>query len=128
MVGNIDVLRKDTEVIISINPIELVFMRSKNVEDEYRNIKKIETHTEPQRVRIAELSHNETDKLIQEGLLKNHVVNITARYNADIQSGDKFDFCGNRYEVEFIRKITVGGYDNVFKMSGKAKEINEATE
>lgn len=128
MVGNIDVLRKDTEVIISINPIELVFMRSKNVEDEYRNIKKIETHTEPQRVRIAELSHNETDKLIQEGLLKNHVVNITARYNADIQSGDKFDFCGNRYEVEFIRKITVGGYDNVFKMSGRAKEINEATE
>ena len=128
MVDNIDVLRKDTEVIISINPIELVFMRSKNVEDEYRNIKKIETHTEPQRVRIAELSHNETDKLIQEGLLKNHVVNITARYNADIQSGDKFDFCGNRYEVEFIRKITVGGYDNVFKMSGRAKEINEATE
>jgi len=128
MVGDIDVLRKDTEEIININPIEIIFIRNEKQEDEFGNIKNIEKRTKPQRVRIAELSHNETDRLIQEGLLKNHVVNITARYNADIQSGDKFDFCGNRYEVEFIRKITVGGYDNVFKMSGKAKEINEATE
>ena len=83
-----------------------------------------------QRVRIAEISHSETDRLLQEGLLKTHIVNITAFHDADIQAGDLFDFQGSRYEIVFIRKITIGGYApaNAYKMSGRAKEIREAVE
>lgn len=130
MVNNIDALRKDTEAIIAVNPVELIFFRIEKQKTEYGSIKEVKTETAAQTVRIAELSHNEQDKLLQEGLLKTHIVNITAMHNADIKAGDKFDFLGNRYEVEFIRKITLGGYadDNAYKMSGKAKEIKESAQ
>ena len=81
-------------------------------------------------MRIAEIAHSETDRLLQEGLFKTHIVNITALNDADIRAGDLFDFCGSRYEVIFIHKITIGGYEpeNVYKMSGRAKEIREGAE
>ena len=128
MVVNIASLRKDTESIIDCNPSLLFFIRREKEKNEYGNVREVEKRTEAQRVRIAEISHSETDRLLQEGLLKTHVVNITAFHDADIQAGDLFDFQGSRYEVVFIRKITIGGYEaeNVYKMSGRAKEIREA--
>ena len=128
MVVNIASLRKDTESIIDCNPSLLFFIRREKEKNEYGNVREVEKRTEAQRVRIAEISHSETDRLLQEGLLKTHVVNITAFHDADIQAGDLFDFQGSRYEVIFIRKITIGGYEaeNVYKMSGRAKEIREA--
>ena len=128
MVVNIASLRKDTESIIDCNPSLLFFIRREKEKNEYGNVREVEKRTEAQRVRIAEISHSETDRLLQEGLLKTHVVNITALHDADIQAGDLFDFLGSRYEVVFIRKITIGGYEaeNVYKMSGRAKEIREA--
>ena len=128
MVVNIASLRKDTESIIAVNPSLLFFIRREKERNEYGNVREVEKRTEIQRVRIAEISHSETDRLLQEGLFKTHVVNITASHDADIQAGDLFDFQGSRYEVVFIRKITIGGYEaeNVYKMSGRAKEIREA--
>ena len=128
MVVNIASLRKDTESIINCNPSVISFIRREKEKNEYGNVRKVEKRTEAQRVRIAEISHSETDRLLQEGLLKTHVVNSTALHDADIQAGDLFDFLGSRYEVVFIRKITIGGYEgeNVYKMSGRAKEIREA--
>ena len=128
MVVNIASLRKDTESIIDCNPSLLFFIRREKEKNEYGNVREVEKRTEAQRVRIAEISHSETDRLLQEGLFKTHVVNITALHDADIQAGDLFDFQGSRYEVIFIRKITIGGYEaeNVYKMSGRAKEIREA--
>lgn len=130
MVAVIASLRKDTESIIECNPSSISFIRRERVKNEYGNVKEVEKHTEAQRVRIAEVAHSETDRLLQEGLFKTHIVNITASHNADIQAGDLFDFCGSRYEVIFIRKITIGGYEaeNVYKMSGRAQEIREAAE
>ena len=130
MVTVIEQLRKDTESIIACNPSAISFIRREKQKNEHGNIKEVEVRTEVQQVRIAELSHTETDKLLQEGLMKTHIVNITARHNADIKAGDLFDFCGNRYEVIFIRNITIGGYEveNIYKKSGKAKEIMELSE
>ena len=130
MVNAVNQLRKDTESIIDCNPSVIVFIRRERVKGEYGNVKEVETRTEAQRVRIAEIAHSETDRLLQEGLLKTHIVNITALDDADIQAGDLFDFQGSRYEVVFIRKITIGGYapENAYKMSGRAKEIREAAE
>ena len=130
MVNVVKQLRKDTERIIDCNPSVIVFIRRERVKGEYGNVKEVETRTEAQRVRIAEIAHSETDRLLQEGLLKTHIVNITALDDADIQAGDLFDFQGSRYEVVFIRKITIGGYapENAYKMSGRAKEIREAVE
>lgn len=130
MVIDIEKLRTETVEIINVNPIEITFTRHERSIDDYGNVSETESETEPQRVRIAELSHSETENLMQQGLLKNHYVNITAEHNADIKNGDKFNFLGDRYEVEFIRKITVGGYEaeNCYKMSGKAKELKEVAE
>jgi len=130
MVNVVKQLRKDTERIIDCNPSVIVFIRRERVKGAYGNVKEVETRTEAQRVRIAEIAHSETDRLLQEGLLKTHIVNITALDDADIQAGDLFDFQGSRYEVVFIRKITIGGYapENAYKMSGRAKEIREAVE
>lgn len=130
MVIDIESLRADTLAIIDVNPIEIIFTRHKKELDEYGNISETESQTKAQRVRIAELGHNEIESLMQEGLLKQHIVNVTAEHNADILAGDKFNFLGNRYVVEFIRKITVGGYEdeNCYKMSGKARELKEETE
>ena len=130
MVVDITRLRKDTECIIDCNPSLISFIRRERVKNEYGNVAEAEKKTEAQRVRIAEISHSETDRLLQEGLLKTHIVNITAFHDADIQAGDLFDFQGSRYEVVFIRKITIGGYapENAYKMSGRAKEIREAVE
>nr|DAQ25146.1 MAG TPA: head-tail joining protein [Caudoviricetes sp.] len=130
MVVDITRLRKDTECIIDCNPSLISFIRRERVKNEYGNVAEAEKKTEAQRVRIAEIAHSETDRLLQEGLLKTHIVNITAFHDADIQAGDLFDFQGSRYEVVFIRKITIGGYapENAYKMSGRAKEIREAVE
>jgi len=130
MVAGIKELRKDSECIIDCNPSVISFIRRERVKGEYGNVKEVETRTEAQRVRIAEIAHSETDRLLQEGLFKTHIVNITALHDADIKAGDLFDFLGSRYEVIFIRKITIGGYDaeHVYKMSGRAKEIREGAE
>ena len=130
MVNTVNQLRKDTESIIDVNPSLLFFIRREREKNAYGNVREVEKRTEIQRVRIAEISHSETDRLLQEGLFKTHIVNITASHNADIQASDLFDFCGSRYEVIFIRKITIGGYEaeNVYKMSGRAQEIREAVE
>lgn len=130
MVTGIKQLRKDTESIIDVNRTLLFFIRREREKNEYGNVREVEKRTGLQRVRIAEISHSETDRLLQEGLLKTHIVNITAFHNADIQAGDLFDFQGSRYEVIFIRKITIGGYapENAYKMSGRAKEIQEAAQ
>ncbi len=130
MVNVVKQLRKDTESIINCNPAVISFIRREKEKNEYGNVREVEKRTGIQRVRIAEISHSETDRLLQEGLLKTHVVNITALHDADIQAGDLFDFQGSRYEVIFIRKITIGGYEaeNVYKMSGRAEEIREAAE
>ena len=130
MVADIIRLRKDTECIIDCNPSVISFIRRERVKNEYGNIAEEEKQTEGQRVRIAEIAHSETDRLLQEGLFKTHIVNITAPHDADIMAGDLFDFLGSRYEVIFIRKITIGGYgpENVYKMSGRAKEIREGAE
>ena len=128
MVADIASLRKDTESIIDCNPSLISFIRREREKNEYGNVREVEKRTEIQRVRIAEIAHSETDRLLQEGLFKTHIVNITASHDADIQAGDLFDFQGSRYEVVFIRKITIGGYDaeHVYKMSCRAKEITEA--
>lgn len=130
MVTGIKQLRKDTESIIDVNRTLLFFIRREREKNEYGNVREVEKRTGLQRVRIAEISHSETDRLLQEGLLKTHIVNITAFHNADIQAGDLFDFQGSRYEVIFIRKITIGGdaVENAYKMSGRAKEIQEAAQ
>lgn len=127
MVDSITSLRKDTEAIIADNPIDIVFIRCETTDDGYGNMKQAKSQTEPQRVRIAELSHSETEKLIQQGEVMQHIVNITARHDADIRTCDMFDFLGKRFRVEFIRKITHGGYtaDTVYKMSGRAAETVE---
>ncbi|MEL3905569.1 MAG: head-tail adaptor protein [Treponema sp.] len=130
MVDSIEALRKGTEAIIAENPIDIVFTCFGTVEDEHGNIKRITKKTEVHRVRIAELSHSETEKLIQQGAVNTHSVNITARHDADIQAGYVFDFLGKRFRVEFIRKITHKGYtaDRVYKMSGRASETSEAVQ
>lgn len=130
MVIDIETLRKETNAIIAINPIDIVFTRHERVTDAHGNVTETKTETALQRIRLAELGHRENEALVQEGLLDEHRLNITASYNADIQKGDKFTFQGDRYVVEFIRKITVGGYDevNCYKMSGIAKELKEGAE
>ncbi|MEL3899320.1 MAG: phage head closure protein [Treponema phagedenis] len=129
MVSEFDIsaLRKDTEAIIAINPYDVEITRREETEDGYGNIKKIDTVLPKQRMRIAELSHNETERLKQEGVFKNHGVNITALHDADIKKGDKFTFLGNRYKVVFMRAITIGGYEkeNGYKLSGHAEELEE---
>lgn len=130
MVIDIETLREETNAIIAINPIDIVFTRHEKTIDAYGNVTETKTETALQHIRLAELGHRENEALVQEGLLDEHRLNITALYNADIQKGDKFTFQGNRYVVEFIRKITVGGYDEVhcYKMSGIAKELKEGAE
>ena len=130
MVDSIEALRNGAEAIIAENPIDIAFTRFETVSDGYGNRKQTETCTEVQRVRIAEISQSETEKLMQQGAITAHIVNITARHDADIQSGDVFDFCGKRFRVEFIRKITYRGYtaDRVYKMSGRASETSEAVQ
>ena len=79
MVNVVKQLRKDTESIIAVNPSLLFFIRRGKEKNEYGNVREVEKRTEAQRVRIAEISHSETDRLLQEGLFKTHVVNITSR-------------------------------------------------
>ncbi len=124
---DISIFRQDTEEVININPCEIEIVRSKETEDEYGSVSSETIRLEKQTVRIAELSHSETQRLFLEGLLKNHIVNITAKHDADIEAGDKFGYCGKTYKVMFIRNISVGGQtpDKVFRKSGRAEEINE---
>ncbi|CEM60545.1 hypothetical protein TPHV1_10213 [Treponema phagedenis] len=96
MVSEFDIsaLRKDTEAIIDINPYDVEITRREETEDGYGNIKKIDTVLPKQRMRIAELSHNETERLMQEGVFKNHGVNITALHDADIKKAISLRFWG----------------------------------
>ena len=84
MVTGIKQLRKDTESIIDVNRTLLFFIRREREKNEYGNVREVEKRTGLQRVRIAEISHSETDRLLQEGLLKTHIVNINAFHDADI--------------------------------------------
>jgi len=122
----VDDLREATEAIIDLNPSLITLKRTLKHKDEYDNeiIDGIVTIPE-QRMRIAEVSHNETEKLMEQGLVPSHVVNVTALYDADVMNGDRFVHNGLNYEIVFVRPYTVNG-DERYKYSGKAKEITEA--
>lgn len=125
--STIEALRNETKEIIKINPIDITFIRSEKKENRYGSIKTIERNLNPQFVRLAELSHSEKDQLGEKGLITMHSLNITALHDADIQKGDKFDFYGVRYVVQFIRPLTLGGFEakNIYRKSGIAQEILE---
>lgn len=124
---DIDALRSDTKAIIAVNPYDIAIVRNEVTIDEYGNTKRYDATLDVQQVRIAELSHSETERLMLSGLSKNHTVNITALHDADIQKDDVFMFQGNKYRILFMRSISLGGYgaDCVYKKSGRAEEITE---
>lgn len=130
MTFDIEALRNDTRAIIDVNPCDIVFLRSVKQEDDYGNITHATSELPVQRVRIAEIAHNEQTRIMQVGMTRVHIVNITAEHDADIMAGDKFDFLGDRYVVDFMRKMTIGGYtlENCYKQSGEARELTEETE
>ena len=120
--------RRDTDEIIAVNPVSISFVRILREKDSYGNERVIGKVTvDPQDVRIAEISHNESERLMEQGVLPVHVVNITAKYDADIIAGDRFAYMGSNYEIVFIRPITYGGQDeeHTYKKSGKARAISE---
>ena len=127
MANDILALREDTEAIIAVNPAEIVFIRNASVQDQWGNITRKERVLEPQRVRIAEISHAESELLTLTGEAKNHVVNITARYDGDIEKGDVFTFQGNTYRVLFMRELTIGGIgkNHAVRKSGRAEQLIE---
>ncbi|PIE98627.1 MAG: phage head-tail adapter protein [Treponema sp.] len=100
--NDVEILRRGTEKIINVNPCEIKINRHKESEDEYGNLTIEEERLEKQTVRIAELSHSETQRLVIEGVLKNHLVNVTGKFG-------------------------VGGFseDCIYKQSGRAEELNE---
>ncbi len=124
---DITFLRKGTDEIINVNPCEIEIKRHVESEDEYGSLISEDITLEKQTVRIAELSHSETQRLVIEGVLKNHLVNVTAKFDADIQAGDRFEFCDKTYKILFMRKFWLGGFskDCIYKQSGRAEELNE---
>ena len=123
MINDMHALREDTEAIIAINPVDIIFIRSESTQDQWGNITRKERALVPQKVRIAEISHAESERLALSGMMKTHVVNITARYDGDIEKGDVFTFQGNTYRVLFIHDMSVGGM--VYKKSGRAEQVME---
>lgn len=120
-------LRRDTEEIIAVKPSMIAFVRNEEIVDEDDNKITNRRTLDPQRVRIAEVSNNESDRLIEQGVIPSHIVNITAPYNADIRKGDRFEYKNESFEVIFIRPYEFYGEteDHRYKWSGKAKEITE---
>lgn len=127
MANDILALREDTEAIIAVNPVEIVFIRNESVQDQWGNITRKERVLEPQRVRIAEISHSEAEKLALSGISHTHVVNITARHDGDVEKGDVFTFQSNTYRVLFMHDMSIGGVDaeHVYKKSGRAEQLIE---
>lgn len=125
---SVEELRKDVEEIIAVKPAMITLVRTVVQKDEDDNESTTRSTLDEQRFRIAEISNNESERLMEQGLIPSHVVNITAPWNADIRKGDRFEYKGERYEVQFIRSYEFfgDGEDYRYKWSGKAKEITEA--
>lgn len=118
-------LRRDTEEIIAVKPSMISFNRKIVTTDETRRKTVTKVELDAQRCRIAETSNNETDRLMEQGTIPSHIVNITAPHDADIKKGDRFQYKGENFEVLFIRSYEFYE-DGIYKWSGKAREIAEA--
>jgi hypothetical protein len=125
---SVEELRRDIEEIIAVKPAMISLVRLVEETDEDDNTNTSRITLDEQRFRIAEISNNESERLMEQGLIPSHVVNITAPWNADIRKGDRFEYKGERFEIQFIRPYEFfgDGEDYRYKWSGKAKEINEA--
>jgi hypothetical protein len=111
--------------IIDINPAMIVLYRDVIVEDVSTTI-----HLDPQKMKISEINNSQTDTIMEQGVIPTHIVGITAFHDTDIIDGDRFTYLGRNYSVIFVRQSSFGGQseDDVYKKSGRAKEINEAIE
>lgn len=120
-------LRDSTDAIIAMNPASIIISRITEIEDTYGNKTIGRAPLAVQTMRISEITNSQSEKLMDQGSVPAHIVNVTAVHNANVQDTDRFVYLGKNYEITFIQPVTIYGQasENIYKRSGRAREITE---
>jgi hypothetical protein len=135
MNATIRLLREGIQTFISIDPLTTNMYRQAWEDDGAGGLipDGDPVKMDPVTIRITEVSPNENKKIVEGGEIPVHYVIVTATHDTDIQEDDVFEgHDGKFFKVLSIQPkrlvLTPGDTDAVFKLSGRAEEIDEVIE